>query len=219
MLIQKIGAKIISPIRKLHKMRLDKKLAKMEANMAEVERLHDEFLLKDDPKLLEKREAVKNLVDKGPLFKAANKSGFQPNFGLLASEKSEILIDRCGDDVEQIKALYGNYGLAQYAHLSPSKLLDKSNSKIFDYGYEEGKSIRYAFDEFLLNNESGSLTDIEQRFGQAGDVLYNHCSKLGFVKTGFNSYKLSPFGKDQLGIHHSMERLEPTLDSILNTLQ
>jgi len=219
MLIQKIGAKIITPIKKLHKMRLDKKMAKLEANMAEVERLHDEFLLKDDPKLLEKREAVMNLVNKGPFFKAANKSGFQPNFGLLASEKSEILIDRCGDDVEQIKALYGNYGLAQYAKVTPAKLLDKSNSNIFDYGYEEGKSIRYAFDEYLLNNEAGSLTDIQQRFGQAGDVLYNHCSKLGFVKTGFNSYKLSPFGKDQLGIHHSMERLEPTLDSILSALE
>ena len=218
MLIQKIGAKIISPIKKLHKMRLDKKMAKLEANMAEVERLHDEFLLKEDPRLLEKREAVMNLVKK-TFFKAANKSGFQPNFGLLASEKSENLINRCGDDVEQIKALYGNYGLAQYAKVTPSKLLDKTNSKIFDYGYEEGKSIRYAFDEYLLNNEAGSLTDLEERFGQAGNILYNHCSKLGFVKTGFNSYKLSSFGKRQIEHSLGLEKLANSADHILEVLK
>lgn len=224
--IKAIGSKIISPIKKLKQIHLERKLARFEKKMAKMDAACDEFLLQNDPKLLEKREAVAAFLNKTRL-KPLNLSYDKPNYTILSGEKAGNLIDRCGDNLEQIKDLYGDYGLAYYAKLSPKRLIKDAPKDIVETGYKEDLTISGSFSEYFVTNQRGSVADIEQRFGKAGSVMYKHFQKLGFVKTGISlennaiqaSYSTSPFGQEQISHRLNLEKLANASDNILQLLK
>ena len=225
--IKAIGTKLVSPIKKLKQIHLERKLARFEKNMAKMDAACDEFLLKNDPKLLEKREAVAAFVNKRAGLKPLNLSYDKPQYSLLSGEKAGNLIDRCGDNLEQIKDLYGDYGLAYYAKLSPRRLIKDTSKDVFETGYQDDLTIAGSFREYFISNQKGSLTDVEKRFGKAGSVMYNHFQKLGFVKTGVSlednvlhySYSTSSFGKRQIEHSLGLEKLANSADHILEVLK
>ncbi len=184
-----------------------------ERRLAKLQRIADEadaFILKNHPELVGRRQAVEEFL-KAPKKPYEIKEKDVPDFRYLLSTPIEVLLGKCDDNLPKIKALYGDYGLAKYAELTPAKIVDETRNQnpntILETGYISGQSFSFSFNEYMLINKYIGFQELNDRFGACGNAIYDAYRNLGFTKTGFYSFQLSSFGKDGLHLDNLCRKL------------
>jgi hypothetical protein len=142
----------------------------------------DAEFLKNNPKYISRRLNVDEMFSSTVDFFNL-KTGFEDTDLVRLSEKNvDELINACHDDPAKILKLTGTYGLAYYAHLPVNKIVPGMNA-VRETPYTKGHSISEKACEYLLINNNGEIKDFSYRFGDIGDELYVHFSKLGYLKS------------------------------------
>lgn len=164
---------------------------------AAIQSIQESFVLEPNSELATKRKLVLDYISgKKPADKTKPPISFEE---IIRSDNTQHCIDLCGNNVGMIDNIFGHYGLALFANISPAKIMKNSSSKIKEVKYCPDQSVRDTFNSYLLCNKSGNFADIGKRFGSCGAKMFNDASDLGYIKTGvFGSYKLTEFGKDYL---------------------
>lgn len=156
----------------------------------------DEFI--STTALSEKRSTLNQFfASKNQTYTPRDKE-FIPNANQLGHFTVEDLIARCSNNLAQIKHLYGEYGLAHWATLNPSKIIKNKNSNIKEVAYAADRTISDAFNNYMLHNTSGSMSELFSRFGKSGEAMFVDFSSQGYLRTGIDTYKITTLGEKHI---------------------
>lgn len=165
------------------------------------------LIFSENPELAEKRRALSEYL-KGQFVSPVKKSKVDiPSTDALERFNTSELVKECRGDLNEIQRLYGNYGLSEYAKVSEDKIINKEVLKINEGEVSHDCVFSQAFNHYLLNNPQGSMNDLSEKFGASGLKLYENCSTLGLVQTGFDSQGGNTYSLNKLGKEYIKEKL------------
>ena len=120
----------------------------------------------------------------------------------------EKLLERCGDNVEVIDRALGKYGLELYGNLPKGSTTKTAHEGIAETGYwSKYDDLNTNFLNYLDYNPSGTLSELEERFGQHASLWLDIPEAMGQIRTDFSSYRVI----DDLGDTSSIKIKAETL--------
>ena len=149
------------------------------------------------PQAIDKRKMVSDYVKKGCPKTEQGEQIFNRLFAPeifdlnRVSTPVEKLLERCGDNVEVIDRALGKYGLELYGNLPTGSTTTTAHVGIAETGYwSKYDDLNTNFINYLDYNPSGSLSEIEERFGKHAALWLDKPEAMGQVRSDFYSYKV-----------------------------
>ena len=153
--------------------------------------------------LTEKGKAVMAYIEQGcPRTEegtAIFKKNFEPNFFDPIHNTLSItnILKKCEGNLDVINRTLGKYGLEASAELKPGSTIKNTRENLTETGYwATGGSLYDNFTNYIYHNRAGSLTELEERFGNYASIYMDNWEKIGVFRTFINSYN---FIDDGLG--------------------
>ena len=121
---------------------------------------------------------------------------YVPSHSALLNMPVEQMLASCGDDPSKIAKLMGLYGLAMYSAQSVRKILPEANKHIKETGYLS-ETVDSSFRNYLSLNKRGYVSDLKERYGKCGEMLFEDLCGLGAIHRGADAdfkatYSITP---------------------------
>lgn len=133
---------------------------------------------------------------------------FEKNFGpdffntMHNNLSIESILAKCGGNLDVINRVLGKYGLEEYGGLEQGSTVKKFGENVKETGFYSKYSNLYDnFLNYLYHNRSGSISDLEERFGSYASLYLDNWENIGVFRTFINSYNLI---NDELGENKEM---------------
>ena len=147
--------------------------------------------------LAERGQAVLQYVEKGcPKTKEGEKlfnEMFTPEIYDLyrMCVRVEDILAMCGDNLELITRALGKYGLELYGNLPQGSTITNKKEGIRETGYwSKFDDLNTNFMNYLLFNPKGTLTQLEERFGNHSPLWLDRMRMADQVSAGLYSYRV-----------------------------
>jgi len=103
----------------------------------------------------------------------------------------EDILAKCGDNLELITRTLGKYGLELYGNLPQGSTITNKKEGVCETGYwSKFDDLNTNFMSYLLFNPKGTLTQLEERFGNHSPLWLDRMATTGQISVDLCSYKV-----------------------------